>query len=472
MTPEQRAHRDQQITEFRYQLVAELANPYLSAAARRELIRQKAKVQHEVPFLGRRRYSVGCIHKWLARYRKLGRAGLAPRARRDAGHSRSLSDTEAAVLLNYLDNHPELTATAALRTLQNNGRITGTPSSSALSRLVRSAGLHRAARQRQAHTEQNLKFEFFAPLECVQADFMYGPRLPDAKGRARSALLLAFLDDATRRVVYACWGFSESAVAFEAGIRHILAAHGRIGRLYCDHGSPFVSNQTKRILDALGLIISHSRVGKPAGRGKVERFFRTVRQQFLAPLETDQLAAIADLDQRFHTWLESEYHRSPHRGLKGATPLETWLDKCHLIVPVDATVDLAEAFRHQATRKVHRDSTVTLDGVLFELPSTLIGERVVLRYDPTLPPANRRLFVHHRGRRVGEARLVDSYANAHVRRADLRLDPADDEEPTAAGATLARSDSPADPLPPAAASLAASRVAVRPDTDRTQEQSR
>ena len=178
-------------------------------------------------------------------------------------------DQQAAVLLNYLDNHPELTASAALRTLQADGRITGTPSSSALSRLVRSAGLHRSARQRQAHGEQSLKFEFFAPLECVQADFMYGPRLPNPSGRRRPTLLLAFLDDATRRVIYACWGFSESAVAFEAGIRHILAAHGRIGRLYCDHGLPFVSNQTRRILDALGLVISHSRVRKPAGRGKI-----------------------------------------------------------------------------------------------------------------------------------------------------------------------------------------------------------
>ena len=235
MTPEQREHRDQQITEFRYQLVAELANPYLSATKRRELIRQKAQLQHEVPFLGPRRYSVGCIHKWLDLYRKHGRAGLAPRPRRDAGRARSLSDTEAAVFLNYLETHPKLTASAALRTLQTDGRITGTPSSSALSRLVRSAGLHRAARQRQAHGEQSLKFEFFAPLECVQADFMYGPRLPTPNGRRRPTLLLAFLDDATRRVVYACWGFSESAVAFEAGIHHILAAHGRIGRLYCDY---------------------------------------------------------------------------------------------------------------------------------------------------------------------------------------------------------------------------------------------
>ena len=140
---------------------------------------------------------------------------------------------------------------------------------------------------------------------------------------------------------------------------------------------------------------------------------------------------------------------------------------------VDAAVDLAEAFRHEAARKVHRDSTITLDGVLFELPSTLIGERVVLRYDPTLPPGNRRLFVHHGGRHVGEARLVDSYANARVRRADLRLDPAADDDNDAGGAPVARSSNPPDnPLPPAAASLAASRVTVSPSTDRSQEQSR
>ena len=99
MTPEDREHRDQTITEFRYQLVAELANPYLSATKRRELIRQKAQIQHDVPFLGPRRYSVGCIHKWLSLYRKHGRAGLAPRPRRDAGRARSLSENETAVFL-------------------------------------------------------------------------------------------------------------------------------------------------------------------------------------------------------------------------------------------------------------------------------------------------------------------------------------------------------------------------------------
>ena len=181
-----RAHRDQLITEFRYQLVAELANPYLSATKRRGIdpAEGPATARGAAP---RSASLFSGLHPQVAGlYRKHGRAGLAPRPRRDAGRARSLSDTEAAVFLNYLETHPELTASAALRTLQTDGRITGTPSSSAPSGLVRSAGLHRTARQRQAHGEQHLKFEFFAPLECVQADFMYGPRLPTPQRSAPS----------------------------------------------------------------------------------------------------------------------------------------------------------------------------------------------------------------------------------------------------------------------------------------------
>ncbi len=399
MTREEREHRDQQITDFRYQLVAELANPYLSGAERRELIRQKAAVEHEVPLLGRRRYTASCIHKWLLLYRKHGRAGLAPRARRDAGRSRAMSDTEAAVLLLYLENHPELTAAAALRTLQADGRISSHPSTSALSRLVRSAGLQRRERQRQLHgAEQKLKFDFFAPLECVQVDCMHALKLPDPNGRRRMAILLAFLDDATP----------------QNPLRLLGMARER-GRLRDRHPShPGRSRAHRQALLRQRLAVRqhpdppHPRFARPdhlpfprrqaGGRGKIERFFRTVRQQFLAPLDVEELAGIADLDQRFHTWLESEYHRSPHRGLDGATPLSIWLTRSHLIVPLDPTIDLQQAFRHEALRTVHRDGTITLDSVLFELPATLIAQRVTLRYDPQPPPRHRRLFVYHDGR--------------------------------------------------------------------------
>ena len=148
MTREEREQRERQITEFRYQLVAELANPYLSGAGRRALIQQKAAVEHEVPLLGRRRYTASCIHKWLLLYRKHGRAGLAPRARRDAGLARDVGHRGGGSLA--LPGEPSR-AQRRDRAAHAAGRRQDLklPSTSALSRLVRSAGLQRRERQRQ-----------------------------------------------------------------------------------------------------------------------------------------------------------------------------------------------------------------------------------------------------------------------------------------------------------------------------------
>jgi putative transposase len=420
MNESEQMKRNAQIADFRYQVVAELANPYLESSERQRLIRQKASVEYEIPGLGHRRLSQSCIRKWLTRYRLHGKEGLLPRGRRDMGVARALSQAEAALLLDYLENHPTLTASSVLRKLQAEGKIAATPSSSSLSRLVRRAGMERAQRLRSAEQDKSLKFDFSAPLECVQADCLYSVKVPDAQGRRRVAILLAFLDDATRRVLYTAFRFAESSLAFEAGIKHILAAHGRIGRLYCDNGGPFISLQTRRILDTLGLILVHSRVGKPSGRGKVERFFRTAREQFFRPLDPESVRSLEDLEQRFHSWLESEYHRSPHRGLDGATPLERWIERAHQIIPLDPSVNLQEAFLHEDSRKVHKDSTITLDGVLFEVPSIWIGRRVRFRYDPAVPAPRRRLELRENGQTVGEARRVDSYANTRVKRGPMR----------------------------------------------------
>jgi transposase InsO family protein len=452
MNREERETRAKQIAAFRYSLIAELANPYLTREELRALVRQKAKREHEIPFLGKRTLTENCLRKWLTAYKSRGMEGLIPNPRRDSGNCRSMSPQETALLLSELERHGELTATAALKKLQAEGRIESHPSSSSLSRLVRSAGLDREGRLRAYQQQQTLPFEFFAPLECVQADCMYTVEVLDAKGKRRQAVLLAFLDDATRRILYACFGFSENALAFECGIKHILAAHGRIGRLYADHGSGFVSLQTRRIVEVLGIVLVHSRPFRPQGRGKIERFFRTVRQQFLSTLDCQSVANMQDLDMRFHSWLESEYHRSPHRSLSGRTPLEVWLEKAHLIIPIDPTVDLDELFKHEDTRKVHKDSTFTLEGVLYEVDSTLIGERIHLRYDASLPPMRRRVMVSLDSKPCGEARIVDTYANSRVRRANNSDQLVVQNQPQ-------QSASPLQPPTPLRASLAASRLA-------------
>lgn len=435
MNDEHRRARHEAVTEFRYSLVAELANPYLSTSEVSALIRSKAAVEHEIPYTGVRRLSEACIRKWLYAYRRHGRAGLEPKMRRDAGRCRSLNASETALLTAELEKHPELAATTVLARLRREGRITGEISSSSLSRLVCSNGLRREQRLKAAEQQQQLKFQFFSPLECVQADCMHAFAVPDESGNRRKAVLLAFIDDATRRILHTSFAWSERSLDFEAGIKHILSAHGRIGRLYVDNGAAFVSSQTRRIADSLGLLLIHSRPYTPRGRGKIERFFRTARSQFFRAVDPESVLSLADLQVRFRAWVESEYHRTPHRGLEGATPLDLWLSRASQIVALEPGIDLERVFAHEISRKVYRDSTVTLDGVLYEVPSSLVGQRITLRFDPRVPAARRRMTILADGAECGTARVVDSYANTRVRRTNLHkdlaaeLDEQDGEQP-------------------------------------------
>ena len=141
---------------------------------------------------------------------------------------------------------------------------------------------------------------------------------------------------------------------------------------------------------------------------------------------SSSLRSLDDLNARFHTWLESEYHRSPHRGLGGKTPLETWIEKAHYIIHLDPTVNVDEIFKHELRRRVYSDCTFTLDGVLYEVPAVLKGKNIKIRFNPF--QAQRKLELLYENRNYGEARVVDTYANTKVKRSqyddpDLRPKP-------------------------------------------------
>jgi len=416
MREEEKELKRQEICEFRYGVIAELTNPYLSHGELKSLIREKALREYDIPCSGKTGITEACIRRWLWNYRKYGKSGLLPRVRKDNGVSRKLTPRETSLLLDYLEKKPQVTATAAYKLLKKNGQINTDISSSTLSRIIVASGFRREQRLNRHHNSRNLKFEFFSPLECVQADCMHGFPVPDGSGKKLKAILMAFIDDTTRRIVYAKFSYQEHSLLFEEGIKHILQAHGRIIRLYVDNGSPFVSRQTKRILDILGILLSHSKPGRPAGRGKVERFFRTVRDCFLRPLDKESIKSLGDLNTRFRTWLEGEYHRNPHRGLNGKTPLEAWLAKSKYIIPLNPNINLDRVTMHEDKRKVYKDSTITLHGTLYEVPSILIGKTVKLHFNPH--QKIKILIISCDGKEYGEAKIVDTYANTKVKRSE------------------------------------------------------
>jgi hypothetical protein len=160
--------------------------------------------------------------------------------------------------------------------------------------------------------------------------------------------------------------------------------------------------------------------------------------QFEITLDPSSIKSIQDYDMRFRSWLESEYHRQPHSGIAGQSPLEAYLTGTSHIHRLDPSIDLDELFFHEESRSVANDGTVSLSGVRYEVPSILIGTRVKLRWNPH---ANVPLVTVVRdGVNYGTARRVDEYANARSRRIRADDDPSSiafrsssDDEPQTGG---------------------------------------
>lgn len=409
------------VSDFRFGIIADLVYSHASGRELAKLIAEKAKRTYEIPNSQKTRITQSSIRKWLAAYRKKGRDVLIPKTRKDKGTCRAIADTEKELILKLLEQKPQLDASTAVRILVRDGRMLGEISKSSLSRFIRSSGFDRTTRLHVATKDQVQGFNYEYPLECVQVDDMHSFLVPDHSGRLRKAILIAFLDDASRRVLYSRFSFSENALEFERGILHILRSHGRPRKIYTDNGSTFVSDQTRRILDTLGIPLIHSRPGMPKGRGKIERFFRTVRTQFEITLDPATIRSIQDYDMRFRSWLESEYHRQPHSGLGGHTPLDAYLAGTGHIFRVDPTIDLDAVFCHEESRTVANDGTVSIGGIHYEVPSILIGSKVKLTRNPHADVPS--ITIYRDGKDYGKARRVDAYANARSKRIMDQDDP-------------------------------------------------
>ncbi|MCP4100435.1 MAG: transposase [Lentisphaerae bacterium] len=413
MNQEKKNRLREQIRDFRYSVVAELCNPYIEKDEKLRLTKEKCGRTYEIPGSKKTSITTDTIKNWERKYRLYGKDGLFPKVREDRGRPRSIDDVEAQAIIDLLEKKPEMTASSVIKELQKRGVITRNVSRSSLSRFIDANNLKKKDRIRQKEDKQQLRFGFEHPLQCIQSDAMHGFPIPDGTGRKKKAILLVFIDDATRRILYGRFAFSEKSILFENGIHHILATFGKIGILYTDNGSTFVSNQTQRIVESLGIHLIHSRPYKPQGRGKVERFFRTVRECFLRNLNQCEIQSLEQLNHLFSKWLNLEYHRNIHSAL-GTTPIETWISKSGNIKKMDPFIELDKAFHHQIKRKVYTDSIVSVLGTAFQVPSILIGKKVDVTYNPNPPLLS--INVSWNGKDYGEAKPVDIYANRKIKR--------------------------------------------------------
>jgi putative transposase len=197
----------------------------------------------------------------------------------------------------------------------------------------------------------------------------------------RKAYLFAAIDDHSRTLVGYRWAHAEDTLRLEAALRAGFAARGLPGALYVDNGSPFISRQLERCLATPGIRLTHSRPGQPQGRGKIERVFRTVREQFLVELDTRGGAGdLEELNRLFGAWVEGVYHHRVHSET-GQTPMERFLaGEVPPRLPTPA--ELREAFLWAEHRQVTKQAMVSLFGNRYQVDPALVGATVELVFDP------------------------------------------------------------------------------------------
>lgn len=425
-------HRDE-VALFRYGVIADLIHlPRGKGSGLYEKLAQKAAADWTIPGTLRRHVALETMRGWLSDYRKGGFDALKPKVRSDNGMTRAIPQEIADLLCELKDQNRKLSVPLLIDKVRAEHALRdGVELKPAtVHRLLARHGLG-GKDKGEPTSKDRRRFAFEAAGELWMSDVMHGPTVRAESGRKRKSYLIALLDDATRVVPYAAFALSENTAAFLPVLEQAVRRRGVPKRLYVDNGSAYRSKHLGLVCAKLGVTLIHARPYQPQGKGKQERFFRTVRMRLLPLLGEEDRKSLAALNRRLWGWIEGEYHQSPHRGLDGETPLDRWARSASEVRLAEAGV--GELFLFEQKRKVAKDRTVSLDGVHYEVDALLVGATVTVRYDPARK--DRPVQIWHEGKRLGLAKPVDTYANCFVRREhgepaeSLRLRDFDDDEP-------------------------------------------
>lgn len=388
--------RAQEIGLFRWQIVGEATDVSLSARERGRMVRALAEREHLAPDGRWVRVGRNTLDRWIGAYREGGFDGLIPAPRRvaNATPERVL---ELAVALRR--EQPARTAAQIHRIIvEAEGAA---PSARTIQRQLAAAGLPWKGSQVARALG---RFEAESRNELWTGDALHGPLID-----GRRVFLFCFIDDHSRLLAGYRWAAREDVLNASRALRAGIAARGVPKAVYVDNGSPFVSGQLLRACAVLGIRLIHSTPGRPEGRGKIERVFRTVRQQLLVELEDRPPASLEDLNRIFQSWVEQVYHRRVHSET-GQTPLERFLAAGPPPLPSELT--LTGAFRWSERRTVSKTGTVGMHGNTYEVDPELVGRQVDLVFDP-LELAD--VAVQIDGRHVGLAVALKIKRHVHPR---------------------------------------------------------
>jgi putative transposase len=409
-----RRERAQTIALWRWSLIEPAMDHALTSRQRGQVVRGLAAGEHAGPWGRPVSVSRKTIDRWITARRGGGFEALVPALRQCAPRT----DPQVVDLaVGLKKENPARTAAQVRRILA--AQLGWAPSERAIQRWFEAREL--TTRPGGQPPAAYGRFEAPKVNEIWTADLMNGPGVA-----GRACHLAGIIDDHSRFLTGHQFIRRPDAVRFAGVLRAAVARFGTPQVLYTDNGSCFADASLARTCAKLGITLTHSQPGRPMGRGKIERVFETIQQQFLVEITGDDddnparhpVTSLDQLSDLLDHWVREVYHQRAHSET-GESPQARYDAAGPAVLP--DPVLLREAFSWSAVRLVRKTATVSLEGNEYCVDPFPAGRKVELVFDPF---DMTQLTVYWAGRKVGRA--VPQVIGRH---AHPKAPPDEDPEP-------------------------------------------
>lgn len=357
-------------------------------------------------------YAPATIEKWYLDYQNHGFEGLVPKGRSDAGMSRKLDEELQERIRYFKTNYPRMSAAAIYRQLKSDGSvINGQVSESTVSRFVNRLQLE----LRQTPNKDMRRYERPHINEVWCGDSSVGPRLTDLYGKKHRVYILALIDDASRFITGIDVFYHDNFINLMSVMRSAIAKYGRPKVFNFDNGKSYKNRQMELLAARIGTTLSYCQPYTPTGKAKIERWFRTMKDQWMATLDMRDFHSLEELRGSLYAFVQ-QYNQSPHSSLRGCSPQDRFFSEPEQIRRLSEE-DIRQNFLLEIERRVSADSVIVIDQVEYEGDYRFARQRIRLRYSPDMKD----IFIVEADGTLTPIRLLNKTENALIKREKVRL---------------------------------------------------
>lgn len=402
-----------QIALFRYGVLAPYIQRQVDTKAPWRFFRSAADKKYQYIDGTFRSVSPSSIERWLKSYNEKGFDGLKPLGRSDVGKQRKIDDELSKKITYYVDEYPRLPATQIYEKLINTNEITSKELS--LSTVTRFVSTIKKSKGLKPITEYK-RYEKEHINEVWYGDTTYGPYIT-IDGKKHRVYIIALIDDASRKIT-ACEAFLEdNYINLMKVIKSGVSSCGKPKLFSFDNGANYRSNQMTLLGARIGVAINYCPIYTPTSKAKIERFFLTLKNQYLCLIKPNDYHDLKSFNEDLRTYIQ-KYNTTPHSSLEdNMSPNDRFYKESNTIIEMSQE-KIDKSFLLELERTVSPDSVIKIDNIEYEVDYHYQSQKVLLRYSPDLSKV---YVVDKSDDSLKEIKLLDKISNSGVKREKISL---------------------------------------------------